>query len=210
MKINLSAIAESQKRIIVALLASALLGAIWFVMVRAVLVDANGPHFHANFALYVDGEQELFDRGIFYEEVASCGSGADDPKTRVHLHDYVPDVVHVHDASATWGNFFENLGFTLGNNILYENAGTHVSGQTGELSFILNGQPVQSIANKTIQSEDALLISFGNESAEELTSRYESIVRNAAEYNLKADPSACSGSQSVAYWDRVKLVLGLD
>ncbi len=207
---DLSALLSTPAKRLATLFICMLLGAVWFVLVRAVLIDASGPHYHANFHVYVDGEREQFAENIFYEEVSSCGSSDNDPLARVHMHDLINDVVHVHDASSTWGNFFENIGFTLGNNVLYARTETNVDGQGGRLTFILNGEEVRSIANKTINSEDTLLVSFGSEDADELTQRYSQIVQSAAEYNEKADPSACSGSQSVNYFERIKLVLGIN
>ena len=210
MRIDISEISKNPKKLVLFAMICALLGAVWFVMVRAVLIDASGPHFHANFALYFGDEKEAFEEGIYYEEVASCGSDVIDPKTRVHLHDFVSDVVHVHDVRATWGNFFENLGFTLGNNVLYAHTNTYVDGEAGKLVFMLNGKVVQSIANRPIESEDTLLIYYGDATSDVLDARYQQIVQSAAEYNQKADPSACSGSQTVGYWDRIKLVLGVE
>ncbi len=186
-----------------------LFGATWLVLIRAVTLDTATTHYHGNFALYIDGEHEEFSEPTFYEEVSSCGSEANSPLTRAHMHDMIGDVVHVHDASSTWGNLFENLGLVLGNNVLYSRTNTYVDGNPGRLSFILNGKPVQSIANRAIQSEDRLLISYGSEDASELMQRFEAIDQSAAEYNQTADPSACSGSQELGFADRIKLVLGI-
>ena len=210
MKLDLSGLKKSNERMLIALIIAALLGAVWFVMIRAVLIDANGPHYHANFALYINGEQEMFEEGIFYEEVAACGGSGDDPKARVHLHDFINDVVHVHDETATWGHFFEVLGFTLGNNVLYARAQTYVDGQGGDLSFILNGEKVQTIASKVIGDEDRLLVSYGSEGTDTLMDRFTQIADNAGEYNEQADPAACQGTKHIGYWDRIKLVLGID
>ena len=210
MKLDISGLASSPKKLALALLLSALFGAIWFVLIRAVTIDANGPHYHANFALFINGEREPFAEGTFYEEVAACGGEENDPLARVHLHDQISDVVHVHDASATWGNFFENLGFTLGNNVMYARATTYVNSDDARLSFVLNGEQVRSIAAKTIQDEDVLLVSYGTENSEELMAQYDQITQNASEYNAVADPAACAGTQYIGYFDRIKLVLGID
>ena len=207
---DFSKIAKDPRKLVILMIISALLGAMWFVLFRAITIDANGPHYHANFHLYIHGERELFEEGIYYEEVSSCGGSENDPKARVHLHDFIGDVVHVHDASSTWGNFFEVLGFVLGNNVLYVDGKAYLDTSDSKLSFVLNGEVSQSVASKTIKSEDVLLISYGNESNTELIERYDGITQNAAEYNAVADPSACQGSQNVGLWDRIKLVVGID
>lgn len=186
-----------------------LLGILWFIAMRVVLYNDDRVHHHANFAVYISGDQETFSEPTFYEEVTSCGGDVANPLARVHMHDQISDVVHVHDASATWGNFFENIGFSLGDNVLYARTQAYVDGQSGELSFILNGEPVRSIASKTITSEDKLLVNFGAEDQATLQSRYDAIANSAAEYNQTADPAACSGSQGLGIVDKLKEVLGL-
>lgn len=190
------------------MVASFMLGVIWFIVMRVALYQSDADHFHANFAVYVNGERELFEELTYYEEVSSCGSEVNSPLTRVHMHDQVSDVVHVHDASATWGNFFENLGLVLGDNVLYARNQTYVDGHGGELRFWLNGEPVVSVAGRTIESEDKLLISFANDDSQ-MQVQYGSIATTAAEYNNSADPAACSSNDDGSLRDRLKVVLGL-
>ena len=95
-----------------------LLGALWLFAVRFVLLDRDAVHYHANFAVYVEGERLPFDNFTFYEEVQSCGGDdVNNPKIRVHMHDRISNVVHVHDNAATWGHFFANLGYANGDTV---------------------------------------------------------------------------------------------
>ncbi len=199
------------KKLVLVALISFLAGILWFVMVRFVMYKSNDVHYHANFAVYIDGQREAFDNFTFYEEVASCGADElNNPKARGHMHDSINHVVHVHDNAVTWGHFFANLGYTLGNDILKTDKGRFVSGEDAkELKFILNDTEVSSIANQTIRSEDVLLIDYGISTGEELKQRYDTITRDAAEYNRRADPSACTGSQAPTFADRFEHALGL-
>ncbi len=183
-------------------------GVVWFIAMRVILYTPRSPHFHANFAVVINGKKETFQEPTFYEEVSSCGEIDDNPLTRVHMHDQIGDVVHVHDGSATWGNFFENLGFALGDNVLYARNKSYVDGQNGELHFILNGKSVVSIANKTIKSEDKLLVSFDKPSAD-FETQYAEVATSAAEYNRTADPSACKGSDDGKFMSRLRDALGI-
>lgn len=188
-------------------------GAALLITMRFITYSPKIVHYHANFALFVNGEREDFDNFTFYEEVASCGSDdGNNPKTRVHMHENVNDVIHVHDAGSTWGHLFSNLGFFLGNNILQTDGGIYVDGSEGgkRLKFILNGQESRSIANQTIQSEDVLLINYGDESLEALQQRYEAIQRNAGEYNHKSDPASCKGSEKLSFVERLKKAVGIN
>src|SRR5205807_2006238 len=133
----------------------------WFVFLAGVLVSlaaifvvrtlsakSNAVHYHADFALYVNGVRDEFKGPGYYEEVQACSANnKDDPKARVHLHNEENSIVHVHDHGVTWGAFFANLGYTLGDNVLVTNNGA-LSNGNAKLSFMLNGQPVDTVANR--------------------------------------------------------------
>lgn len=202
--------ARIPKKIALIALASFIAGAAWLVMVRFIMYKSDAVHYHANFGVFIDGQREQFDSFTFYEEVASCaGDELNNPKTRVHMHDNVSHVVHVHDGGATWGHFFANLGYTLGNDVLKTDKGAYISGEDGkELRFILNGKETRSIANATIRNEDALLIDYGDAAEPVLLERFDAITEDAAEYNKRDDPSSCAGSQKPTFSDRLKKAIG--
>lgn len=181
---------------------------IWITAVRFVLYNPTTTHYHANFAIYINGEREMFDSFVFYEEVTQCGGDAEDPKRRTHMHDDIPDVVHVHDEEVTWGHFFANLGFTLGNRAISTRSETLVEGPDNDFSFILNGEEISQIANRIIGDEDRLLIDLGSSDKAVTQSRYDKVAKTAAAYNETADPSACSGSEvDTSFTERLKKAL---
>jgi hypothetical protein len=194
------------KRITWAVLAGFVAGVLWLVAVRFITYQPDETHYHANFAVYVDGKRDEFKSFTFYEEIQSCGSNvADNPKHRVHMHDNVNHVVHVHEPGVMWGHFFANLGYTLGDTLIKNDNGVHISDQDGrQLSFVLNGEKTNSIANRLIRSEDVLLISYGNDDAETIQQRYDAIVKDAADYNKRRDPSSCSGTKELTFTERIK------
>jgi hypothetical protein len=119
------------------------------------------------------------------------------------MHNQQNDAVHVHAEAATWGHFFANLGYGLTNDSVKTDKGVFVDGQDGKkLTFILNGEKVSSVANRVIQSEDTLLIDYGDGSSTQ--QRYDSINKSAGEYNLKPDPAACSGDENLSASERLK------
>ncbi|MDZ7786319.1 MAG: hypothetical protein U5L95_04335 [Candidatus Saccharibacteria bacterium] len=200
---------ENIKKIIAALLIGFVVGVLWFVGVRFALYEKDGVHYHGNFAVYINGEREQFDSFAYYEEVQSCGADAAfNPRNRTHMHDETNHVVHVHDEAATWGHFFANLGYTLGNDVLRTDGQMLIDGQGGELSFVLNGEEVDTIANQTIRDEDALLINYGDDSTETLQERYDGLTKDAAEYNERADPSACTAGEPATWQERLKAATG--
>lgn len=186
------------------LLIGLLVGALSILLMRVLLVQDNSPHHHANFALYIDGQRDEFESFTFYEEVAGCNAdGHNNPKHRVHMHNNVNDAVHVHAEGVTWGHFFANLGYGLTNNLVKTDAGVYVDGQNGKkLTFILNGQETDAASNKLIESEDVLLVDYGDGKGAQ--QRYDEIPKTAGDLNRKPDPAACSGSESLTIGDRLK------
>ncbi|CAN5665493.1 hypothetical protein BH23PAT2_BH23PAT2_00560 [soil metagenome] len=198
------------KRIIVAGLAGLLVGVIGLTAVRFVLASDDTVHYHANFAVYIDGQRELFDNFTFYEEIQACGDDyANNPRARAHMHDRINHIIHVHDEAVTWGNFFENIGYTLSNDAFVIDGDVYTNTTGQQLSFVLNGQQAKTVANQVIRSEDVLLIDVGQADEPELQQRYDEIQKNAAEYNQKDDPSSCSGGKGLTTAERFQHAIGL-
>lgn len=208
----------------IALLIGFLLGFLWWVGLRFVTLRDESVHYHANFALYIDGEREPFESFGFYEEVQSCdGDELFNPKARVHMHDRINHVVHAHDAVATWGHFFANIGYTLGNDVLATDTEVYSEKDGDELIFVLNGEEITSVANRTIESEDALVVYVQDRDADMMSpkesmlidpvvpakDRYEGLEKDAGEYNGRQDPSTCSGGKPLTFAERLRNAIGV-
>jgi hypothetical protein len=197
------------------------IGLLAFVLYRAAVAKDTSVHYHANFALYINGKQEKFEGPGYYQEVTACNANDhNDVKSHVHLHDNVSHAIHVHAAGRTWGDFFANLGYALGDTVLSDGRTAYVDGQDGNrLSFMLNGNFETNIANKVINSEDRLLINYGSEAPTEaadstsqnrtLVDRYNAVAKDAHKFNATKDPGACSGGHEFGLSDRLKDALGL-
>ena len=187
------------------LLVAFLLGVVWFGAVRALTLKQTSVHYHANVAIYVNGVRDPLDSFTQYEEVQACsGNDAENPRGRAHLHKPNNDVVHVHDNAVTWSAFFANIGYGVTNKALTNTQGTFVDGTDAKkLTFILNGQKVDTITNRIIGNTDTLLVSYGSEDAQGLQKQYDDIRKNAAEVNTQFDPASCSGTKPLTMWDRV-------
>jgi hypothetical protein len=203
----------AKKRVNVRLfgLAMFLLGAFVVVAIRFATIKNDDVHYHANFALYVSGQQDQFKNFTFYEEVAACTvHDPDDMKSRAHMHGETPGLVHVHAHAVTWGQFFANLGYTLGNKVLVTDAGVYADGTDGNhLTFLLNNQPVQTVEDRVIKSEDVLLIDYGKDDAATQQAHSAAIPRTAHKANTTADPATCSGNEPLTFTNRLKQSLGL-
>lgn len=186
-------------------------GAAGFVLLRAATWKSDHVHYHANFALYVNGQRDEFKNFTFYEEVAACNANeADNPKARAHMHDMNPAAIHIHAHAVTWSQFFSNIGYTLGDKVITTESGTYVDGaDNNSLVFMINGEKVESIANKLIGDRDVLLINYGKDDDATIKSRYDAVPRDAATYDSAGDPANCSGGHKDSYKDNLKVLLGL-
>lgn len=193
-------------RVTLAVLIGFVLGATWLVALRYVTYQSDNVHYHANFALYINGQRDEFKSFTFYEEVQACTSdNVDNPKNRVHMHNQDSDLIHVHAHGVTWAQFFDNLGYTLGDTLVKTDKGVYVDGQDGnKLTFWLNGKPVEIIASTLIKSEDRLLINYGKDDQVTLQKRYDSVAQTAREANTKNDPATCSGDEKLTPLQRLK------
>ena len=182
------------------------LGAARFVGVHPLAAT----HFHANWAIFVDGERLDLSGQRYMEEVSSCYTvdGEVTPQSRAHMHEGNHDVVHVHHLGATWGHLAGNLGIGLGEGYLILDDGTRIfDGEDGRFTYILNGGALTSAHNELIASEDRLLISYGSGSLSELEEgQFGQVATTAREYNMREDPATCSGSsEPLGVWERLKL-----
>lgn len=191
------------------MLAGALLGVLTFVGVRAMAAPhPHAVHYHANWAIWIDGERVDLSAPRFMEDLAACSAapGGISAETRVHMHDGNHDVVHVHHEGATWGHLLANLGWGAGSDwIMRDDGRLHRSDVGARLSWILNGMEVFPAHNRVIAPGDRLLLSFGGEPTELLTDeRFPTVATDAAEYDATMDPAGCMGHGPEATGSRLR------
>lgn len=166
------------------------------------------PHYHANWAVFVDGERLDLSDDRYMEDTSVCVAGDDvQAAQRVHMHEGVDDVVHVHHTGVTWGHFLSVLGFGLGADYLITADGRRLfDGADGRtIKFVVNGFVVPEIHNRVIQSGDRVLISYGPESTDRvLEEQFPRVASNAEEYNARYDPAGCSGAARPSLFDRLR------
>ena len=185
----------------------------WPAIFRPLLIPQDKTvHYHANFHLYIQGERELFESVLFYEETSACSANSQKtPKSRVHMHDNKAHLIHIHDQAVTYSHFFGNLGFALTDKVLQTHTQVYNHKQQGELRFILNGKQVQTLANRVIKNQDVVLIDFGNDPLDVLQERYRQIEVDAAQANNQQDPASClgGGEASLSWYQRILQSWGL-
>jgi hypothetical protein len=188
----------------------ALLGVLALLAIRFTTYAPEHVHYHANFAVYLNGRRDEFKGSQYYESVNICSAshGITIPQQRAHMHDNINSVIHIHDHASTWGQFFENLGWEIGPDFVQTDDGTlyHADG-TAKLHIIINGQDytdLTSIANTVIKDTDRLLVSFGVIDGATLQQEFKSVPNTAAHYDASRDPNSCSSMENVPTSERFK------
>lgn len=194
-------------------LAGVVIGVAGLIAIRLVAQEGEPVvHFHANWAVIVNGERFDLTANRYMEDVGRCSVDPSyrRPEDRVHMHMGDHDVVHVHAAGVTWGHLLANIGFGVGETYLDLGPEQLESGEGRTLKFVLNGTPIRSIRNLAIDDADRLLISYGPESvAEVIADQFPRIAENAEHFNTMPDPASCSGQQEETWGGRLRRAVGV-
>lgn len=165
------------------------------------------PHFHANWAVFVDGERLAFTGEEYMEDVAACAAGEHvHPAGRVHMHNGEDRVVHVHHEGVTWGHLLENLGFDAGRDYLMLDGDRRwFAGEGRTVKYIVNGFALDRIDPAEIHSGDRVLISFGPETLDQvLAEQFPQVPADAERYNVTQDPAGCAGARETTMGERLR------
>ncbi len=192
------------KKVAVTVLIGAIFAFLLMTSARFIFKQPESVHFHANMAVFIDGKRESFAGPGYYEEVEACSATAT-PSGRTHLHMPDNNVVHVHDKNVTWGNFFENIGWAIGPDALVTPQQIYRSDDTKSLTFYLNGEKTDDIFRTVIKSEDILVVSYGDGTAD-LAQQAEQVQKPtpASLANTQKDPAACRGTEDASIGVRLK------
>lgn len=159
-------------------------------------------HYHANFAVFINGQMEQFKGMQYYEETEASACTLEpvvSPSQRAHMHDNVNNVVHVEDNLVSWGSFIQNLHMGIGDDYIKTADGYFPNTDQAKLTFILNGKKVDTVVGLIIGDKDKLLISYGNTTNDYLLKQYSTIPATAEKYDTSQDPAGCSGSKVQKY-----------
>ena len=179
------------------------LGLLTILVIRFATYNPHRVHYHANFAVFINGQREQFKDNFYYQsEGAACIADANmTPTDRAHMHDHINDLVHVHDHAVTWGQFFQNIGWGVNPRFINTPTQLLVASENQKVTFWVNGQEVANIANQVIGDRDKLLVDFGTDN--NLQAEYKTIPSTAAKNDTDKDPASCSGSTPVTTHERL-------
>lgn len=104
-------------------------------------------HFHSGFQVYTNGELQDYTDAKFMSLVPCTDDGHPvETEDKVHLHDSVGNIVHVHKSNVIWKDLFEYIKLDL-------------NGET--VKGFINGQEVNNIGEVEIQPYDSLTLLIG-------------------------------------------------
>jgi len=167
-------------------------------------------HYHANFGVIINGQRETFKSPMYYEEESGSTCTLDTamtPGERAHMHDNVGDVVHIEDHAVTWGQFFQNLRWTVNDRLIQTPAHLYLADEAHKITFLINGHEVQDITSETIHDKDRLLVDFGDQNDAALQSEFKAIPTTAAKYDDGKDPASCMSNSQPAMRERMRHLL---
>lgn len=182
---------------------------VFFVGYKTIQIPAIPVHYHANFAVFIDGKQADFTSPSLMH-IKPCTNDeheSSDPKENVHLHDQVGNVVHVHANGISWQIFFSTIKFNLP-----EKANEKI------MSVYSAGKQVsQGYLDEEIKPQDQLLIHIASKSAVQsisddplLQKEEEAVGTNASQYDEgKVGVEKCGVDGTRTLFQRFKLAFHL-
>ena len=111
-------------------------------------------HVHADFKVSLNGETLNFSQSKYQ----STGFNTLHPE--VHLHDNNGNVIHHHGENINFSTFFDSLNISLSNNCFTIDENSYCTNETHELSFYINNNQVDTLANYVIDDLDQILILY--------------------------------------------------
>lgn len=204
-----------KKILLVPLLLTILILTVIPIVFKTLQVPATAPHHHANFAVFINGQQVDFSspRLMSIQPCTDDQHISSDPLDNVHLHDQVGNVVHVHAERITWNHLFESIKFDIDKSMQSTASGVLIT------SVYRNGEKSEhEILGEPIQKQDRLLLHIATQSGSQkidqdpvLVKEYEATGTNANEYDEgKIGIEKCGSSHATrSMWKRFKIAFHL-
>lgn len=137
-------------------------------------------HDHADFKVYLNGLSYNFAREKYMSAENMTLSNF------AHFHDLKGNIIHKHASGITLGFFLDTLGMQLdGNCFVLDDGTSYCNKGNKKLKLYVNGEKNDEFDQYDIQDEDRIMISYGDETAEEIKKQLASATDEACIYSLK-------------------------
>lgn len=129
------------------------------------ITQSQNVNYKAYFAIYTNGIKRIFTNSMYHNL-----------SENVYIDASNPSIVHVNKPGITWMDFFLTLPMKVEKNCLVTGTKeTFCTSQNATLKFYLNGVRNDSLLTTEIKDGDAILISYGEESLEQIKSQLNSV-----------------------------------
>lgn len=119
----------------------------------------------AGFAIFTNGTFRIFTAAMYHNRSENVFIQTDDP-----------NVIHIKKAGITWNDFFATLPIKLTKECLTTGTKqTFCTGRNGTLQFYRNGRYDKDALDRKINHGDHLLVSFGNESEDQIQKQLQQV-----------------------------------
>jgi nitrite reductase (NO-forming) len=130
---------------------------------RSITENPDPNHTHADFAVFVRGEQlDFSDTRFMAGEGNNDHEEYDHTHDTMHLHDKVGYVIHRHKPGQTLGDFLDFIGFTTLSECIETDNGDQFCNRGNEAwRMFVNGEKVTVNTDYVFDDEDQILLTFG-------------------------------------------------
>ncbi len=131
---------------------------------RPPIGPVGSAHIHADFKAYVDGQPLDFAKREYMVKAPF-----------VHIESMDGNTIHIHATGVIIDDFFRTLGMRLTNECFKHPDGKYCTNEGKTLKFYVNGEPDESYGNYVMRDLDKILISYGDETPDELAQQLTTI-----------------------------------
>ncbi len=152
-------------------------------------------HEHADIAIYLDGKK----MDLTQEKYQSTEEKPLSSDT--HLHDGNGEVIHKHRTLITLGDLFDSIGIQFTKScFILDTKEQFCNNDTNTLKFLVNGVDNDQFNTYELRDEDKILISYGDETLEEIQTQIASVSDDACLYSETCPERGKPPTENCAGW----------
>lgn len=159
------------------------------------LASPKEVHWHADFLVWMDGNFVDFNKLAYMSTPYHALSPA------VHLHDFNPNVLHIHSSDATLKMFFDSLGMEFSDTCFDTNGFRYCNSPTRQLQLFVNGKQNLELQKYAPKDLDRILVFY--DIGKPTSDLLDSVTSQACIYSQKCpvppefvlDAESCTESQ---------------
>ncbi len=169
------------------------------VAASAYLLATREIHEHADFAVFINGQQINFSQGKYMHNESAEQEGNEthgqEDEDKAHMHDNIGWLAHKHAADATWGIFFRNMNITFNSTCLVFDGSSYCSNATHKMRMFVNGKESFEYGTQKINDLDRVLFIYDTAGAN-ISSYLAAMTDEACLYSRKCPERGEAGGEN--------------